>query len=321
MYHASPRAATRPALADEARAAPAYPPGAFCFTPRSRSAAGTQPVQQCAYRSHGEPSPASDEQGRLAGGPYRSSEPTLAALPAPPAPPTVSASFLAGLRATAPLAISIVPLMTVYGVTARAAGLAAWFAQLLSVAVFAGSQLAAVQLLAAGAPGVVAGLTAALMNLRHVVYSATLAPQFKHLAWYWRMLAGYFVTDETYNTLVARMECESESHPHCFLLGGGAIIWVAAQSGTALGWWLGQSIPPGWSLDFTGTLVFLALLVLQLKHRAALVTAVTAGSLAVVLADLPWRLGLVVAIPVGLAVGLGFHRWQSPPSAPAQGGV
>ena len=122
--------------------------------------------------------------------------------------------------------------------------------QLLSIAVFAGSQLAAVQLLAAGAPGFIAGLTAALMNLRHVVYSLTLAPAFKHLAWPWRLLAGYLTTDETYNLVLVRMEREAEAHPEWFLLGGGSIIWAAAQIGTALGGQLGQAVPASWSLDF-----------------------------------------------------------------------
>ena len=48
------------------------------------------------------------------------SESSLAALPAPP---SWRASFLAGLRACAPLAVSIVSFMMAYGVTARAAGL------------------------------------------------------------------------------------------------------------------------------------------------------------------------------------------------------
>lgn len=246
------------------------------------------------------------------------SDPTLARLFAPPA---WGASFLAGLRATAPLALSIVPLMTVYGVTARAAGLPFWFAQLLSIAVFAGSQLVAVQLLAAGVPGFIAALTAALMNARHVIYSLTLAPAFKQLPWYWRLLAGYVTTDETYTTLVVRMKRQSETRPHLFLLGGGAIIWLACQSGTALGGWLGQAIPASWSLEFTGTLVFLALLLLSLTYRAAVVTACTAGSLSVLFADWPWRLGLVVAIVAGLAVGWAYQRLTRQPAAKAEGGA
>jgi predicted branched-subunit amino acid permease len=238
-----------------------------------------------------------------------------------PTPSSWRASFLAGLHACVPLALSIVPFMTVYGVAARAAGVPFWFAQLLSVAIFARTQLAAVQLLAAGAPGIVAALTAALMNARYIVYSMTLAPQFRHLAWYWRVLAGYFITDETYATLATRLQQRQEAHPQWFLFGGGGLIWLASQSGTALGGWLGQTLPADWSLDFTGTLVFLALLVLlSFTHRAALVTAGTAGSLAVVLADLPWRLGLVVAIVAGLAAGLLAQRWHSA-SASAEGGA
>lgn len=232
-------------------------------------------------------------------------------LAARPVPPTVGASFLAGLRATLPLAVSIVPFMTVYGVTARAAGLPAWFAQLLTVVVFAGSQLAAVQLLAAGASGLVAGLTAVLLNVRHVVYSAALAPRLRHLSLPWRLLLGYFLTDETYATLSARLLSEpAESQPQWFLLGGGVIVWVAAQSGTALGVWLGAQIPSKWSLDFAGTLALLALLVLSLRHRAAGLSALVAGSVALVASGLPWRFGLIAALGAGLSAGWLVQRWE-----------
>lgn len=235
--------------------------------------------------------------------------------------PARGASFLAGLRACAPLAVSVVPLMSVYGVTARALGMPFWWAQLLSVAVFAGSQLVAVQLLASGVPGVVAALTAAVMNIRHVVYSATLAPRFRHLAWPWRLLAGYLVTDETYTTLVARMKRGLEPHPQWFLAGGGLIVWLACQGGTALGGWLGQTIPASWGLDFAGILVFLALLVLQITHPAAAVTAVSAGGLSVALVSLPWRLGLLVAILGGWGAGWLYQRWRMAPAAEAKGGA
>ncbi len=235
--------------------------------------------------------------------------------------PTRGASFLAGLRACAPLALSIVPLMAAYGVTARAAGIPFWWAQLLSFTVFAGSQLAGVQLYAAGVPGVMAGLIAGLMNLRHIIYSVTLAPRFKHLALPWRLLAGYLTTDETYNMFLARMEREAATHPQWFLLGEGSIIWAACQAGTALGGWLGQTIPAGWSLDFIGPLVFLALLVLQVKHPAAVVTLVTAGGLSVALAWVPGKLGLVVAILGGSAAGWLYQRWRVPQAAKAQGGA
>lgn len=246
------------------------------------------------------------------------SDTTLAVLPAPP---SWRVSFLAGVRACAPLAISVTPLMTVYGVTARALGVPFWWAQLLSVAVFAGSQLVAVQLLAAGVPGIIAALTAALMNIRHVVYSLSLAPRFKQLAWPWRLLVGYLVTDETYTTLATRLERGGEPAPQVFLVGGGSLIWIAAQLGTALGGWLGQTIPASWGLDFAGILVFLVLLVLQMKHPAAAVTAVTAGGLSVALADLPWRLGLLVAILGGVAAGWLYQRWHVAPAAGTKGGA
>ena len=96
------------------------------------------------------------------------------------------AACLAGGKATLPLAAGIVPLMAVYGVAALAAGLPAWLAQGMTLVIFAGAELPGVQLLAAGVPGPLAGLAVALLNARHLLYSAALAPHFWHLGLRWR---------------------------------------------------------------------------------------------------------------------------------------
>ena len=89
------------------------------------------------------------------------------------------------------------------------------------------------------------------------------------------MLAG-FLTDETY-LLSMRHSEESEQHRHWFLLGAGLDIWLACQSGTALGSLLGPQVPVAWHVEFTATLTFLALLVLSLRDRASWGTAAVAG--------------------------------------------
>ena len=79
------------------------------------------------------------------------------------------------------------------------------------------------------------------------------------------------------------------------------------------GIFLGAQIPASWSLDFAGTLTFIALLFPTLKDRAS-VGAALAGGLAAILAyGLPLRLGLVAASLVGIAVGvlIEVRLWKS----------
>ncbi|HEX6121692.1 MAG TPA: AzlC family ABC transporter permease, partial [Ktedonobacterales bacterium] len=81
---------------------------------------------------------------------------------------------LAGVRGVLPLLPGVLPFGLIYGVAARGAGVPAPLIQGMSAIVFAGSaQFAVVQLVAAGAPVLVLVLAGIIINLRHVLYSAT----------------------------------------------------------------------------------------------------------------------------------------------------
>ena len=90
---------------------------------------------------------------------------------------------------------------------------------------------------------------------------------------------------------------------HWFLLGAGLDIWLACQSGTALGSLLGPQVPAAWHVEFAATLTFLALLVLSLRDRGSWGAALLAGGCAVLAGELPGKLGLLIAIGVGMLVG------------------
>ncbi len=95
----------------------------------------------------------------------------------------------------------------IYGIAALAAGVPAWLAQLASAMVFAGAaQLVIVQMLAAGAGFMPIALTSGLLNLRHVLYSASMAEYVRHLPRRWRLLLAYVLTDEAYAVAVLRYQ-------------------------------------------------------------------------------------------------------------------
>ena len=77
---------------------------------------------------------------------------------------------------------------------------------------------------------------------------------------------------------------------------------------TAMGIFLGATIPASWSLDFTLALIFIALVVPSLKDRASLGAALSAGVAAIIFFSLPLKTGLLVASLIGIVVGMLVER-------------
>ncbi len=216
------------------------------------------------------------------------------------------AEFLAGVRAEIPILLGVAPFGMIYGALAMTAGLPASMAQAMSSVVFAGSaQFIAAQLIGNGAPAVVLLITTLVVNLRHMLYSASVAPYLRRLRPRWRWLLAYLLTDEAYAVAIGHYLAPLESaHKHWYLLGAGLALWTTWQACTAVGIFLGARIPPSWSLEFALPLTFIALLAPILKSRAAVAAAVSAGAAALLVAGLPYKLGLVLAALIGIAVGM-----------------
>jgi 4-azaleucine resistance transporter AzlC len=216
------------------------------------------------------------------------------------------AEFAAGVRAALPLLIGVSPFGMIYGVLALGAGLSAGAAQAMSVIVFAGSaQFVITQLIGLGTPWGVIVLTAFVVNVRHVLYSVSIAPHLQPLPSSWKALLSYLLTDETYAVTIARYNHHTAgAYRHCFFLGAGLTLWCGWQISTAVGLLLGGQVPSTWSLDFTLPLIFIALVVPAMKDRADVVAALTAGGVALLAAGLPLKLGLVAAALAGILGGL-----------------
>ncbi|GER91415.1 hypothetical protein KDW_55770 [Dictyobacter vulcani] len=195
----------------------------------------------------------------------------------------------------------------IYGVSALGAGIPAGIAQAMSLVVFAGSaQFIIAQLVAAGTPALVVVLTAFIVNIRHMLYSASLARHVQKLGWRWKIVLAYLLTDEAYAVTMQhyqRAEIESD-YKHWYFFGAGLTLWTGWQLSTAVGVFLGAQIPASWSLDFASTLTFIALVVPALKDRANTAAALAAGLAALAFVALPLKLSIVAAIFTGIAVGL-----------------
>ncbi len=214
-------------------------------------------------------------------------------------------NFIEGVRAEVPLLIGVFPFGMIYGALALGAGLSNAEAQAMSSVVFAGSsQFVTAQLASVGTPALVMIVTIAVVNLRHMLYSASLAPYLKDLTVGWKAVLAYFLTDEAYAPSILYYEKEGmQTHKHWFLLGAGFSLWFTWQVSTAIGIFLGTAIPESWSLDFALPLTFIAMMVPVLKKRPAIAAAVSAGVTALVAYSLPYKLGLILAAFVGIVVG------------------
>jgi predicted branched-subunit amino acid permease len=172
--------------------------------------------------------------------------------------------------------------------------------------VYAGaSMLAATQLLAGGAPLAVILVTALFINLRFMMYSASIRPHLAALRPRWRLAAGYLLADNAYALSVARFT----EHPQMegkagYYFGAAVTVWLTWQVAVGAGIALGAGLPATWRLEFAAPLAFIALTVPLLRGRAMVAAALAAAATAVAAAGLPLRLGLAAAALAGLAAGL-----------------
>ena len=215
-------------------------------------------------------------------------------------------SFLSGVKAELPILLGVVPFGMIYGVLAVEGGLSAAQAESMSVIVFAGSaQFVMAQLFGGQAPMLVIIATAVMLNLRHVLYSASIAPYLLHLRPLWRWGLAYLLTDEAYAVAITNYRSNGNvGFKHWYFLGAGASLWITWQISTVAGILLGAQIPASWPLDFAVALTFIALVVPALEDRASVASAIAAGLTAVLAYRMPLRLGLIVAGVVGIAVGV-----------------
>jgi len=221
--------------------------------------------------------------------------------------------FWSGCRDELPILVGVAPFGMIYGLLALGAGLSPTLAQAMSAVVFAGSaQVVIAQLVHQGSPGLVVVVTVLVVNLRHALYSASVAPFLRRLSAPAKGVLAYLLTDEAYAVAITRYlrdgeRVEVSPYRHFYFFGAGITLWACWQVTTAIGIYLGGRLPESWSLDFTLPLTFIALVVPALKDRASGAAALSAGLVALAALGLPYRLGLIAAALTGVAVGLGVE--------------
>lgn len=214
-----------------------------------------------------------------------------------------------GLLATLPLAPGVVAFGLLYGVMARQVGFSPWEAWVMSLMIHAGSaQFTALGMWeTAGATPII--LTTLVINLRHLLMGASIAPQLRGLHPLWKAFLALWMSDESYALAIA--EYERGRGNHWYLLGANVGIYLEWTLSGPVGALFGTAIsdPRRYGLDLMFPLAFLGLLTAFLKDRISLAVALGAGGLALLGMDsLPGKWHVVVAGLLGSGLGLLLER-------------
>ncbi|MES2071067.1 MAG: AzlC family ABC transporter permease [Pseudomonadota bacterium] len=229
-----------------------------------------------------------------------------------PPEPTRLASLAAGARDSLPMLVGAAPFGLIFGSLVTASPMAPWHGQLMSLSVFAGSsQFIATGLVASHTGMLVIWFTTLIVNMRHMLYAATLLPHVAHLPARWRWLLGFLLTDETFAVMAGHYQRSRDTHnSHWYFLGSGLAMYGNWQLWTLVGLLFGAIFPQlqTLGLDFAMVATFIAIIVPQLNRLPQFGAALAAGTFAYLLQELPYKLGLLSAVFIGVVVGIALTR-------------
>jgi len=206
--------------------------------------------------------------------------------------------------------LGIVPFGVITGVAMVASGIPPLVAMLMSLIVFAGaSMVASAQLLASAAPAALIVLTTLIINLRFMMYSASLRVHFADAPLRWRIAIAYLTADNVYGLLLGRFSEHPQDEGKLeYFIGAGIVVWAAWQVAVLGGILIGAGVPASWRLEFAAPLAFIAMTIPHLRDRAMIAAALAAGAAVIAAHELPLRLNIVAAAAVGITVGLFFEK-------------
>lgn len=223
-------------------------------------------------------------------------------------PPLDRTAYREGVKAMTPLAAAVAVWGVVTGVAMVNAGLTIPAALLMTFTVFAGSaQLAVMPLLATGAPLPIVWVTALLVNLRFVIFAAASRRSFMHLPWRQRLLASYLNGDLGF-ALFSRRFAGADQHGNPeqwgYFYGVAFVNWGVWQAGSVVGFLIGGLLPTDWGFELAAYLALMAVLIPMVQRFPAIAGVVSTAAVAVLAVRLPLRLGLLLAVLVGVTVAL-----------------
>lgn len=213
--------------------------------------------------------------------------------------------FREGAGDTLPFMFGMIPFGLTYGILGQSLGLTAGETIGMSALVFAGAaQFICLPMFAEGASLAMIGFTTLLINLRHLLMGASLAPYMQRLPASAKLILAFGMTDETYAVTMNR--AQSGGYSGSYQLGSNMscyLLWILATAGGVV---LGSRIhdPLAWGLDFAMPATFLALLIPRLQDKVSLLVCLAAVVVSVGAAVLiPGKWYIIIACLAGVIAG------------------
>ncbi len=217
--------------------------------------------------------------------------------------------FWRGARDSLPLVLGALPFGLIFGALAVGNGFSIAATAGMSLFVFAGSaQFIALGLVAAGASLPVILFTTLVVNLRHLLYGATLAPRMTGLPEWKKALTAFWLTDESFAVMALRLDDESpdprlsEAELSEYYFGSATLMYVDWQLCSLAGALFGNFLPgaASWGLDFAMPVAFIGIVAPYLKQLPMATAALVAGAVSILAYALPSKLGLLAAALAGI---------------------
>lgn len=222
-----------------------------------------------------------------------------------------------GAAAIAPATVAAAPFGLVLGAYAVPKGLDAVDVGAFSSLVFAGgAQFLAIELWTNPAPWAALAFAVLLVNLRHILMSASIAPKLGAFPRWARPVAVFFLADEIWAMAEARA-AERTLTP-AFYFGMAATLFLNWVLFTVLGTLVGTSIadPKVYGFDIAFTAIFVALIAGFWRGASSAAVVVASALVAVaVKLTVPGAWYVVAGAFAGVAVAAIIHKPARPAAA------
>jgi predicted branched-subunit amino acid permease len=218
---------------------------------------------------------------------------------------TYRRDLIAGARAMTPWLLGVTPFGLVIGVSAAQSDLPTLTGWSTGLTIYSGSaQMAAINMLDAGAAPAAVIATVLIVNVRLILYGAVMADHWRETPMWWRLVAAYLLVDPSFTVGVDRYAQPGDRHrAHAHYFGGALVLWVSWLSAIAIGSTAGAQLPQSLHLELLIPLYLIGQLAPKLTQAATRRAALTAAAVAVTAFAAPMHIGIAAAILAGIATG------------------
>ncbi len=202
--------------------------------------------------------------------------------------------FWEGVKTSFPFAIGAIPVGIIFGASASAEGFTALQTMASSLFILGGSsQILAVTLLKQNAATLFIILGALTINLRHMVYSASLAETSKAFTKRTQGVLSYLLTDECFTALNLKM-MKNEKVCDRYFFGAGITLWALWQIATLVGAFAGKNLPSWLHFEYATDFVFFAVVIQNAKTKKLQAASFLAMLISAFSSMLPYKLNVLL---------------------------